>query len=168
MAWAKLLFENEGAWWYLAIEFSYSSTSFFMHLYQLIHTIKSPKTKRILENYISSQAVIISLESEVGWHCYEIETTIHKKQFIKLLGSFIKELPITKDERVVLYDPKLQSEIFELPGKNEKILFNGDIEKENLVEEIVLMVFRHIKMKMVLEEKEKEYFDSLTNDTHLN
>lgn len=133
----------------------------FMRLYQLVHTIKSPKTIRKLEGYLSSHLNILSYETEVGCHCYEIETRIRKKELIKLLGSFIKELSITKNERVVLYDPSIQSELFELPKKNEKIILNGDIEKENQVEEIILEIFRYIQIKMELEKTEKMYFSSL-------
>ncbi len=134
-----------------------------MHVYQLIHTIKSQKNRRKLESYLSCHLNILNYETEVGCFCYEIETAIRKKELIKLLGSFIKELSLTKDERVVLYDPSLQSDIFKLPSKNEKIILNGDIEKENQVEEIILEIFRYIKLKMELEDSQKNYFGSISN-----
>ncbi|MBI5541051.1 MAG: hypothetical protein HY951_13380 [Bacteroidia bacterium] len=119
--------------------------------------------RRKLASCLSNHLNILNYEKEVGCFCYEIETAIRKKELIKLLGSFIKELSLTKDERVVLYDPSLQSDIFKLPSKNEKIILNGDIEKENQVEEIILEIFRYIKLKMELEDSQKNYFDSISN-----
>ncbi|MBI5539825.1 MAG: hypothetical protein HY951_07185 [Bacteroidia bacterium] len=120
--------------------------------------------RRKLASYLSNHLNILNYETEVGCFCYEIETAIRKKELIKLLGSFVKELSLTKDERVILFDPSLQSDIFKLPSKNEKIILNGDIEKENQVEEIILMIFRNIKMKMVLDETENKYFNSLSEN----
>ncbi len=133
---------------------------FIMHIFQLIHTIKSPRIKLKLEKHLSSISEILSFEKEVGYYYYEIQTGIRKKEFIKSLRTIVKSLFLSKEERVVLYDQRFQSEIFELPSKNEKILLNGYIEKENLVEKIILMVFKHVKMKMVLKEIENKYFSS--------
>ena len=119
--------------------------------------------RRKLASNLSCHLNILNYETEVGCFCYEIETGIRKKELIKLLGSFVNELSITKDERVVLYDPSKQSEIFKLPSKNEKIILNGDIEKENQVEGIILEIFRYIKLKMELEDTQKNYFDSISN-----
>lgn len=139
-----------------------------MHLYQLIHTIKSPVIKQELEEYLQTLSKILSIEINNGRHTYEIQTNIRKKEFIRLSGIFVKKQSLTKDERVVLYDLRIQSDFFELPNKNEKIVLNGNIEKENQVEVIILEIFRYIQMKMKIEESEKEYFNSLTNNTHLN
>ena len=132
-----------------------------MHIYLLIHTINSPTSKRKLEKYLSNLTNILSYEVENGCYSYEIQTNIHKKELIRLLGSFIKKLSLKKDDRIVLYDTRIWSNIFEKPGKNEKIILNGDIETENRIEEIIITLFRHIHMKYTLEEVEKRYFDSL-------
>ncbi len=139
----------------------------FMQSYQLIHTIKSPVTKLKLEKQLSGFSQVLSYEPHAGFYSYEIQTGIRKNELIKSLGKFIQSLQLGKEERVVLYDPRLQSEIFELPNNKEKILLNGDIEKEKRVERIVLMIFKHIRMKIEIEEVQKEYFDSLTNNTQL-
>jgi len=137
------------------------SRVFFIPIYLLIHTINSPTHKRKLENHLSNLTNILSYEVEKGCYSYEIKTNIHKKELIRLLGSFIKKLSLKKDDRIVLYDTRIWSNIFEKPGKNEKIILNGDIETENRIEEIIITLFRHIHMKHTLEEVEKRYFDSL-------
>lgn len=139
-----------------------------MHKYQLIHTIKSLVIRQELEEYLQTLSGKLSIETNNGWHTYEIQTNIRKKEFIRLTGTFVKKQSLTKGERVVLYDLRIHSELFELPNKNEKIILNGDIEKENQVEMIVLEILRYIQMKMIIEESEKEYFNSLTNNKHFN
>lgn len=132
-----------------------------MHIYLLIYSITSSESKRKLENYVSSITHILSYESENGCCSYEIQTEIRKKEFIKLLGSFVKNLSLNIDERVVLYDTNILSSLLERPSKNEKIILNGDVEIENRIEEMIIIMFKHINFRQVLEEVQKNYFDSM-------
>jgi len=132
-----------------------------MHIYLFIHTIKSPTSKRKLEKHLSSLTNILSFEVENNCCTYEIQTKIHKKELIQLLGSLVQKLSLNIDERVVLYDTNILSSLLERPSNNEKMILNGDVEIENRVEDIMIMIFKHIKMKMVLEEVRNKYFSSL-------
>lgn len=145
-----------------------------MHIYLLIHTINSPTSKRKLENYLPSLTNILSFEVENNCYTYEIQTNIRKKELIKLLGSFVKRLSLNIDERVVLYDTNILSSLIEKPKttnyecsnyeslrNSEKIILNGDIEKENRIEDIIIEMFKYINFRQVLEEVQKNYFDSL-------
>lgn len=128
---------------------------FIMQIFQLVHMINSPVLKRKLEKHLSGFSEILSYETEDGWHTYEIQIRTRKKEFIRSLKTFIQNLSLDKEERVVLYDTKIWPKLPELTGKNEKIILNGDIEKENHVEEIILEIFGYIQMKMELNEIEK-------------
>ncbi|MBI5541985.1 MAG: hypothetical protein HY951_18155 [Bacteroidia bacterium] len=132
-----------------------------MHIYLLIHTINSPTSKRKLENYLPSLTNILSFEVENNCCTYEIQTNIRKKELIKLLGFFVKKLSLNIDERVVLYDTNILSSLLEKPSNNEKIILNGDVEKENRIEDIIIEMFKYINFRQVLEEVHKNYFDSL-------
>ncbi len=132
-----------------------------MRLYLLVHTINSPLLKLKLELYLSEISDIINQECQYSCCTYEIQTGLCKKELIKLLKAFVKSMRLCEDERVVLYDPEICSDIFEMPDKNEKILLHGDFAKEIQVDKIMITVFRHIKMRMELEKIEKKYFRSL-------
>ena len=132
-----------------------------MHIYLLIYSITSSESKRKLENYVSSITHILSYEVENGCCSYEIQTDIHKKDLIRLLGSFVKKLSLNIDERVVLYDTNILSSLLEKPSNSEKIILNGDVEIENKIEELIIVIFKYINFRQVLEEVQKNYFDSL-------
>lgn len=145
-----------------------------MHIYLIIHSIGSQSSKRKLENYISSITDILNYESENGCCTYETQTNIHKKELIQLLGLFVKKLSLTKNKRVVLYDTNILSSLLEKPKttnyectnyevlyNSEKIILNGDVELENRIEEIIIEMFKYINFRQVLEEVQKNYFDSL-------
>jgi len=132
-----------------------------MHIYLLIHTINSPTSKRKLENYLPSLTNILSFEVENNCCTYEIQTNISKKELIKSLSFFVKKLALNIDERVVLYDTNILSSLLEKPSNSEKIILNGDIEIENKIEEMIIVMFKYINFRQVLEEVQKNYFDSL-------
>ena len=134
-----------------------------MRKYQFVHTIKSSETKRLLEDHLSGLSDILSYEAEARCFSYEIQTGIRKKEFTRSLRTFIQGLSLSNEEMVVLYDPGVHSDPFELPGKNEKIFLHGDIEKNNRVEESILVVFKRIQLLMELDKVKKEYFNSLSH-----
>ncbi len=136
-----------------------------MKTYLLVHNIKSSSQKKKLENFLSGVVQILNFESETGWFYYEFQSGIKKKELLELLNIYVKSLFLKNDERVVIYDPQILTDLFKKTSKKEKILLHGDLERENMVEEIMIKIFQYMKAKMVLDDVQNNYFNSLLNHT---
>ncbi len=133
--------------------------SLFMKTFLLVHTLNSPEQKHRLEKYLSGLSVITNFESENHVFFYEFKTGIEKNELVRLLVSFLKELSLKTQERVVLYDTEKWT-AFEKTGKCEKILLNGNKEAENQVEENIRRWINRKHFLMVLKHVQNEYFSS--------
>ncbi len=121
-----------------------------MKKYLLVHAIQSPLKIRKLENYLSENFPSYRSEQDTAWPSYEIQTNLLKADFIKSLQGFIMKLSLSKDERVVIYDYEINSDLMKVPSEHEKIILNGDIEREYMTEKVMVEVFKHLKMKIEL------------------
>lgn len=121
-----------------------------MKKYLLVHAIQSPLKVRKLENYLAENFLFYHSEPDTVWPSYEIQTSFEKRDFIESLKGFILKLSLSKDERVVIYDYEINSDLMKVPSEKEKIILNGNIEREKLTEEVMVEVFKHLKFKMEL------------------
>ena len=118
-----------------------------MKKYLLVHAIQSPLKIRKLENYLSENFPSYHLEQDTAWPSYEIQTNLLKADFIEFMQGFILKLSLNINERVVIYDYEIYSDLLKVPSEYEKIILNGNIERESMAEKVMVEIFEYIKTK---------------------